>query len=157
MVNTDRETDRVNKNKGDQLADSKVSRDNISESEYKMYMLKLIKTEMVKGFEMMNKHFDEIHTELDETKKMMDKHFDNMNKRFDERDKMLDEWSRELKTDRYKESTEVELKQVSDNDNELINNSDQIVGDGDYNSEVSGSNTSNYNEMCIRDRFRIGI
>ena len=80
-------------------------------------------------------------------KEMMDKHFDNMNKRLDERDKMLDEWSRELKTDQYQESTEVELNQVSDNDKELINNSDKIVGevgltsennDGDYNSEVSG-------------------
>ena len=80
----------------------------MSDSDYKMNMLQMI-------MEMMDKHFDN-----------MNKGFDMINKQFDESDKILDEWLRELKTDRLKENSEVELKQVSDNDNsnnELINNS----------------------------------
>ena len=81
----------------------------MSESDYKMIM------DMLRM----------IHKKFDERAEMMDKHFERINKRFDESDKKWDEWLRELKTDRLKENSEVELKQVSDNDNsnnELINN-----------------------------------
>ena len=61
-----------------------------------MNLLKTIYDNMNKGFEMMNKHFD------------------NMNKRFDERDKIWDKILRKPETDKLKENTEVESKQVSD-------------------------------------------
>ena len=43
-VENGRETDQFNKNKVDQVADNKVSNDNMCESDYEMYMLNLIKT-----------------------------------------------------------------------------------------------------------------
>ena len=110
---------------------------------------------------------------LEEKEYTLNDIFNLCNKRFDEMDKKWDEWLRELKTARLKENSEVELKQVSDNNvvndsegiinqvsdndnsnNELINNSDKIVGevvltsednDGDYNSEVSRSD--NYDDI----------
>ena len=90
VVEKGRETDQFNKNKTDQVADNKVSDDNMSESDYKMHMMNLIKTTMEDIMHNMNKRFEELNTILDERNETMNKGFDMMNKHFDELNTILD-------------------------------------------------------------------
>ena len=97
VVNKGRETDQFNKKQDDQVADNEVSNE-MSESDYKMIMdmLRMIDKKFDERAEMMDKHFDELHTKLEETKEVMDKGFDMMNKHFDEMDKLMGEWRTDI-------------------------------------------------------------
>ena len=119
MIENGRETDQLNENEDDQVADNKVINDDMSESDYKMHIMNIIKTtmddimhNMNKRFkereELMNKGFDELNTILDERKELIGKGF---NKIKDVLNKQDEKW----KGDRcqLKENTEVESKQVS--------------------------------------------
>ena len=157
-------TDLFSTSTDDQMADNKENNDEMSESDYFLNLMNMLRM---------------IDKKLDERAEILNKGFDMMDKRFVESNTIMNKQDEKWEGDGYqlKESTEVESKQVSDSNvvndsegiinqvsdndnsnNEFINNSDKIVGevvltsednDGDYNSEVSGSNTSNYNDEIM--------
>ena len=122
MVNTDREIDQVNKNKqDDQVAGKEVSNDMVN------FMLKEIYQSLVKQNAMLDDMISDV------------KGFNNDMK------KQNEEWR--LETDKLKENTEGELKQVSDNN--VVNDSERIINQVSDNDNSNNELINNSDKICL--------